>query len=773
MIFTHRASLPAVSALVSSPVPSLLSTVLSTFVMVLIWTSVAAAQDVSRALGVITGTIVDARTGQPLPGVLVELRKPAQAVVTDGEGRFRLDAVPAGTHELYVSLVGYALAKRDVTVTSGEASVSIALSEGTAAYDETVTVRGDVFGARETGVAGQQSLGSAELRQLGGMTLDDPLRAVQTLAGVNASDDFSSEMAIRGSGFRHVNYTLDGVPARFLQHTIEAVEDGGSVAMINSDVLDRVTLLRGAYPQRDGTRLGAELAFATREGSRQRPRYNLTASGTSASVTAEGPFGASARGSWLVSARRSYLDLLLDRVLDDASVAFGFTDVFAKTVYDVSDTHQVQATLLAGRSDFSDDVPADEALEDATHNGWLASAAWRHTVSSSLTLTHRAFFLGESYRNRNGLGIDIARGRARDYGYRADVAYSSGAGRLIEGGFSVNRQRERQQHAFAIPSWRVLGGEDFDAQATAVGAYGQVRWTTGAITFTPGARVDRSGLTDEWAASPWLQVDWQMRRDMAIVGGVGLHHQFPDFVQVVGRRGQAGLDPERALHVDVGVEGRLTAATRWQVTVYDREEKDVLDLPGLYFRLVGGDALQGPSATSRFENRLEGSSRGVELMLQRKSPDALSGWIAYSYGRTRYADRVTGERFDGDNDQRHTISVFGRYRLSERTSVNARWRYGSNRPILGYVDRRSGGQFFVGTERNTTRVPAYSRLDIRADRTFRWGPRRLTLFGEVMNVLNRDNERQIPPFVNLRTGELFPFESTLPIVPSIGLTVEF
>jgi hypothetical protein len=122
--------------------------------------------------------------------------------------------------------------------------------------------------------------------------------------------------------------------------------------MINSDVLDRVSLLRGAYSQRFDQRLGAALEFNSSEGSRERTRYNLTASGTSAEVTSDGPLGASMRGSWLVSARRSYLDLFLKRVLRNSSQAFGFADLFSKVVYDLSEHDQVQATMVVGRSRF-------------------------------------------------------------------------------------------------------------------------------------------------------------------------------------------------------------------------------------------------------------------------------------------------------------------------------------------------------------------------------------------------------------------------------------
>lgn len=332
---------------------------------------------------------------------------------------------------------------------------------------------------------------------------------------------------------------------------------------------------------------------------------------------------------------------------------------------------------------------------------------------------------------------------------------------------------ERQQLAVVVPGWPIFGGDDFDSRANNVGAYGQMHWAVGPVTVTPGARVDRFGLTGDSVVSPWLQADWQASANLTFVANAGLHHQLPEFTELAGRRGDAGLRPERATLLDVGVEGRVGATARWQVTGYDREERDVVDLPDQYIRLVDG-VLLPQSSTSHYGNRLDGWSRGVELMLQRKSPDALSGWIAYSFGRTRYTDRVTGERFDGDFDQRHTLSLFGRYRISERTSVNSRWRFGSNRPIAGYLERLSAGRFFVGRARNAARAPVYSRWDARVDYTYRWGSRRVTVFGEVANLLNRENFRQVPPIVVFETRQAFePLQSMFPILPSIGATLEF
>src|SRR5262249_60939045 len=98
-------------------------------------------------------------------------------------------------------------------------------------------------------------LGSAEMQNLRGVLADDPLRAVQVLPGVATGDDLRSEFTVRGSDFRHITFTIDGFDTPYLLHTVRGLENKtptGSVAMINSDVLQDVTLLNGGSPHRLG-----------------------------------------------------------------------------------------------------------------------------------------------------------------------------------------------------------------------------------------------------------------------------------------------------------------------------------------------------------------------------------------------------------------------------------------------------------------------------------------------------------------------------------------
>ncbi len=230
--------------------------------------------------------------------------------------------------------------------------LTIPLTEGTGSYTEEVKVTGERFTRTETGVPTEQTLGSADLQNLKSTLADDPMRAVQTLPGVANSDDFKSEFAIRGSDFRHVGVTLDGVPSPLLLHTVHGVTDSGSLAMINSDILDSVTLLSGSYPQRYGNRTGATIDFRTREGSRDRPHVRLSASAINASGVAEGPIGKGRRGSWLISARKSYLDWLVRRIDPGVTGTFGFVDAHGKFAYDLSPAHALHTNVVIGRSRF-------------------------------------------------------------------------------------------------------------------------------------------------------------------------------------------------------------------------------------------------------------------------------------------------------------------------------------------------------------------------------------------------------------------------------------
>jgi hypothetical protein len=183
-----------------------------------------------------------------------------------------------------------------------------------------------------------------------------------------------------------------------------------------------------------------------------------------------------------------------------------------------------------------------------------------------------------------------------------------------------------------------------------------------------------------------------------------------------------------------------------------------------------------------WQNALTGLTNGVELTLERKSANGLNGWLSYAWSKSTLEDAhgASGgnpsglpESFPADFDQRHTVNTYVAYRWSGRTSLSARVRYGSNFPITGYLAEDANG-YRLSDQRNGTRLPAYWRLDLRADRAFTYRKSRLTLFLEVVNATNHDNYRYNSPGFNTTTRRVFgPTEELFPLLPVAGVLIEF
>jgi hypothetical protein len=535
-------------------------------------------------------------------------------------------------------------------------------------------------------------------------------------------------------------------------------------------MLQDVALLSGGYPQRFGNRTGAEVDFRLREGSRDRRQARLAVSGTNASAVLEGPIGRASRGSWLLSARQSYLDLIVRQIAD--GVQFGFTDAQARLAYDLGSTQRLDLTVITGRSSLEERDP-DLEVDDrfiARNASVIAIPSWRRTTPRS-SLAIRAMTAFNFFSNTTPEEIRIDEGEDLQVAWRADASFAAASNLLLEGAADTEwtrQDRARQRSVGGV--YRVIN--DFAADGARSGGYVQARVTAGPLTIVPGLRADTWTLTSQATASPWMQAGLELPARLSLRAGGGVYRQFPSFEQVVGAFAASTTRPLRARHVDVSLEGRLGNASRWQVAFYDRDETDFYRRPASEPRVAAGRFVAG-SRAARFAQGLSGTSRGLEFLVQRKSASGLSGWASYALGRSRYDDASTGESFFGDLDQRHTLNLYGFLRTSDRVSFSAKARVGTNVPAPGYY-RTDGDRVLLAATRNDLRLPAYARVDLRANRTFNWSRSRLTLFGEVINVLNRDNVRFNPPSVNRFSLEAHNiFEQMVPILPSVGVLIEF
>ena len=330
--------------------------------------------------GRVTGVIVEARTGAPLVAVLIKVQSTGQQAFSDAEGRFEIADVPSGPQTLTISVIGYGLVRRDVTIVAGDVvDVSIPVAEGASTYVEDVAVTASRFREAEPGVVSQSVLGSRELFGLRGFIADDPYRAAQMLPGVAASDDFRAEFAVRGLGPAHVGITIDGVDSPLLFHKVRDEDDTGSLGLVNSDILESATLFSGPHPQRFNSHLGSRLDFTTRDGSRDRLTVRGLISASAASTVWEGPLGSGKKASWMVAVRQSYLDWLLRQIDSTTGATFGYLDGQGKVTIDLTPRQTLRASVIAGRSALKeqDENPGPNELVVGNNQIVIGNLQWR------------------------------------------------------------------------------------------------------------------------------------------------------------------------------------------------------------------------------------------------------------------------------------------------------------------------------------------------------------------------------------------------------------
>ena len=154
--------------------------------------------------GVLEGTIRNAPTGAALAGAQVAITALNLGGIADGGGHFEVTDVPAGTHTVQISLIGYATVTREVAMTAGgRAQLDVELSETALALEGLVAV-----GTRSRPRTATQSavpidaISSRDFIEQGDTDLNDLLRTVIPSFNVNPQAVGDAARIIRPASLR-------------------------------------------------------------------------------------------------------------------------------------------------------------------------------------------------------------------------------------------------------------------------------------------------------------------------------------------------------------------------------------------------------------------------------------------------------------------------------------------------------------------------------------------------------------------------------------------
>ncbi len=729
------------------------------------------------------GVVRDASGGEALAQARVALRcgEAESEYRTAADGRFELSQAAAGC-SLRVTLVGY----RPLTlVLAGVQELELVLTPDSLARRDSIDVAAGPFEIAQTASVSERTLTGAELKNLAGVLMDDPLRAVQSLPGVSSSNDYIAQFAVRGAPFARIGVHLDGILLNSPFHTVQSQEDTGSLSIVNADLIDELVLHAGAPPVAYQDRSGAALDMRLREGSSQAPSIRIHAGVASEGVLAEGPLTRSQRGSWLVAVRRSYLQYLLRRSSAADSMAFGFFDAQGKVAYDLTRRHNVSLSFMDGKSDLdrteAQSTLGINALMNATYHVSLAQAAWRYAPSSHLMLTNRIAYMRERADGVNPRELPLGGSEHREWIWNTSLSWNWRPNAPLQAGGSFRRISEDGFSArYNFNPLAVRRRDEWRGTGLRAGGFIEQGWNRGPLTLTAGARFDGFTLVEPRAISPYasamLRVAPRTRLQLAWSQAL----QYPAMLPLlIERMGDPRLLPERANHSVAAVEQQLDDRTRLRAEVFYRADRDLISQPLLEPRMLANGQIFVPPPNPLYANSVRGSARGIEIFLQRRTANRLSGWASYAYARTWLRDGVTSAAYVADSEQRHTMNAYASYRLRPSVNLSARYTYGTNFPIPGFLREGAsqGGNdtYFLATQRNLLRLPTYQRADVRLNKSFQWKHWRGVLFVEVLNLTSHTN-RTYDSFggYNTRTAQAFPtFTKLFPIVPAAGVMFEW
>jgi hypothetical protein len=690
--------------------------------------------------------------------------------VTDAAGRFSIPDVAPGAYLLVATTVGFGLVKKEIRISDGdreaEIEVEIFLSAGTQLVEE-VTVTADAGGA-------SPELTGAEIHQLKSVLADDPLRALQQLPAIVASDDFSSGFAVQGSGFDRVGVLFDGIPIYSFLHTSEGGRETGSISLLSAELIEGMDLVAGGTSAEYGGSSAGFLKLRGRTGNPSRWRSLVSVSGSAFLGLSEGPVK---NGSWLGSFRRSYIDWIVRRIDPKAKLNFGFYDFYGKLLQNWGAKHSVAVSFVHGNTS-REEVPENLGMNSIYQGRFVSDLAhleWTWLAGDRLTAgTHFYWQRGDSL-DRNKENRVIWENDQHIVGVRSVWDYRLPNQWTLSGGVTAESWKGgNYQQRYDSKTRKWLSLTDFDTGVSRGEAFFQGRAQIGRmLTASGGCSWNYLTPLSGVEASPFAGLEFTPTSRQLWTLSAGAAQQSPFLTQLFGEYGNPALHAEtaRALQgawlyrLDQGVEVRLSGFVRRRSGVPWRRDGQ--------WRIVEGK-ITSPS-TYPFANILADRSVGADIQVTRRAVNGLSGWIGYAWGHSDWAE-TPGQWFPGSFDQRHAVSLFLQYRWSSQLDLSVKWKYAGGLPIPAYVVQR-GHDYYLTEHRNFTRLPDYNRIDFRGAKSFNKDRYRITLFVEIMNLANRDNVRFMGidnDTVNAGTGRVRDLVHTqIPIVPTAGVAVEF
>jgi hypothetical protein len=744
------------------------------------------AMEAAAAQGTVRGKVRNARTNEPVAGATVLVVGSRIGAIADSGGAYQIPGIPAGEVRIRARFIGFADAEQSIVLSEGETrTLDFRLTE---AITTLGTVRTEAKAAEREVFEEKPNLGVTMLSakvvsSVPRLGEADILRVAQLMPGVNARNDFTAGLNVRGGEADQNLILIDGYPIFNPFHL------GGLYGTFIDGSIDGIELRTGGFAAPYGGRLSAVLDVQSKEETRGGIHGSGTISMLATSATVGSMFGGG-KGTWMIAGRRTYADKVLD-ALDVSSPPYFFRDGLAHATYRPFSRTTISTTLYDG----TDNLTADLATaDDATGGGgftffWgnrVAGVTVAQQLTDSLTLEQRASYtifktvldLGDPETGQSTIRLDDL---VREKTLAGSLALTHGA-HAPSLGYSLSRDD------MVYTAGSEAAGVEFINEAQhplSLSGYVNDVWKVNPKLMLEG------GFRYEWlqdsrwhSVSPRLSAKYFATHDLAFTGAVGRYSQWlhslnrediPVRLFDFYTSSDSAVDVARATHFVLGAERWFGSSRFARLETYAKR----------YGRLLDPNPFEEPEVHGDEYIPLTGRSYGADLLLRQLERGRWSGWIAYTYTfSTRTNDTAT---YYPGQDRRNNVNVVVSYRKSPKTVLSARLGYASGTPytfIQGQLTQRTydinTGRWqvenetstqVVGGQRNGLRLPPTQRLDVTLTRDLQKGVK-FTPFISVVNLYNAKNVfyysfdyQSSPP---TRTAY-----SQIPFLPTFGVTIEW
>ncbi|MBA3830026.1 MAG: TonB-dependent receptor [Taibaiella sp.] len=689
----------------------------------------------------LSGYVKDAESGESLINAAVYVKESGLGCVTNSYGFYSI-TVPAGNYTVLISYVGYSTKDVKMELSSSK-SYTAELAHTTDLKEVQITSRKDAnVKNTEMGTITLTIDKIKALPVLFGET--DILKTLQLLPGVQSAGEGSSGFYVRGGGPDQNLVLLDEAVVYNTGHLF------GFFSIFNSDAIKDVTLIKGGMPANYGGRLSSVVDISMKEGNMKEYHAEGGIGLISSRLMVQGPIKKD-KGSFMISGRRTYIDVLLKPFIHGrlAGSGYYFYDVNLKANYILSDKDRVFLSGYIGLDKFNFNSPNSNFSANIPWGNKTATVRWNHEFSNKAFINTSYIYNDYNFAanfNQSNFAIKIASG-IKDHNLKSDLDYYTSNNNHLKVGINytyhtfIPNQISGQADTIVLKPNNALIKYAHEVGVYVMDEFDPYKWLRinagiryswfGQIgpytkyTYVNDVKTDSTKYSAGQIAQtygglePRVNLRFALNDASSIKASVARTYQYLHLVSNNGSTlptdvwvpSTAVVKPEIAWQYAAGYfRNFLNNILETSVEVYYKTMENQIEYRANYVP----NTIKDPELDYVFG---KGTAYGAEFFVN-KTQGKFTGWIGYTLSWTtrQFNALNNGEAFPAKYDRRHDISVVGAYQFNKKWSLSSVFVYGSGNTITlptgFYFINGSISEVF--SKINAYRLPSYHRLDVSA-----------------------------------------------------------